>query len=128
MQRLADVTQFMHASHIQSGNPSAIDGIPQDHIARGEFHLDRPRSRSVTTASETGAIEVKNRMKHTVDYLHKGFKPNTRGEFIQNTFATLEDVLCNVPKDTGFDMEISTSRSSRATRLTLIISRIPTHP
>lgn len=49
-------------------------------------------------------------MKYTVDYVAKGFKPNTRGDFVQDTFATLEHALCNVPETIGFDMEISTSR------------------
>ncbi|KAF2872113.1 Glycerophosphoryl diester phosphodiesterase family-domain-containing protein, partial [Massariosphaeria phaeospora] len=106
-----DVTldQFMHASNVQSqrGNPPSIVGSSGNYTACGDVHLRRPRSRSVTMAHEKGAEEVRNRMKHTVDYLTKGFKPNTRGDFVQDTFTTLEDVLCNVPADMGFDMEIS---------------------
>lgn len=64
-------------------------------------------------------------MKHTVDYLTKGFKPNTRGDFVQDTFATLEDVLCNVPEDIGFDMEISKSRPPVGTRSTLMFLEYP---
>jgi len=52
---------------------------------------------------------VHERMKHTVDYVSKGFKPNTRGDFIQDSFATLEELLTKLPGDIGFDIEISTS-------------------
>ncbi|PVH90956.1 Glycerophosphoryl diester phosphodiesterase, partial [Periconia macrospinosa] len=113
-----DVTldQFMHVSSVQSprGIPSAIVGSSANYAAHGDVRLYRPRSRSVTTAHDKGAEEVKNRMKHTVDYLKKSFKPNTRGDFVQDTFATLEDVLRNVPEDIGFDMEIKYPRIHEA--------------
>ena len=48
-------------------------------------------------------------MKHTVDFGNKGFKPNTRGDFIQDSFATLKEALREVPEYIGFDIEISTS-------------------
>ncbi|KAF1998334.1 GDPD-domain-containing protein [Amniculicola lignicola CBS 123094] len=113
-----DVTldQFMHASSIQSsqGNPPSLVESSKNYTAHDDVHLRRPRSRSVTTAHEKGAEEVENRMKHTVDYLKNGFKPNTRGDFIQDTFATLEEALCNVPDDIGFDMEIKYPRIHEA--------------
>ncbi|KAF2105267.1 Glycerophosphoryl diester phosphodiesterase family-domain-containing protein [Lophiotrema nucula] len=113
-----DVTldQFMHASTVQSpqGNPPSMIGSSENHIAYDDAHIRRPRSRSVTTVHEKGAVEVKNRMKHTVDYLAKGFKPNTRGDFVQDIFATLEDVLRSVPEDIGFDMEIKYPRIHEA--------------
>lgn len=64
-------------------------------------------------------------MKYTVDYVTKGFKPNTRGDFVQDTFATLEHALCNVPENIGFDMEISMSRVSTETYLKLMVSEYP---
>jgi glycerophosphodiester phosphodiesterase len=68
----------------------------------------KPRSRSLTRSYEKGAKEIQDRMKHTVDYSKKGFKPNTRGDFIQDSFVTLEEALRVVPESTGFDIEIST--------------------
>ncbi|PSN60503.1 GDPD-domain-containing protein [Corynespora cassiicola Philippines] len=113
-----DVTfdQFMHSSNIQSphGCSPSIVGNYKSSRAHDHYHLQRPRSRSVETTYEEGAKQVKNRMKHTVDYLKKGFKPNTRGDFIQDTFATLEEALCNVPDDIGFDMEIKYPRVHEA--------------
>jgi glycerophosphodiester phosphodiesterase len=46
-------------------------------------------------------------MKHTVDFMTKGFKPNTRGDFVQGSFATLEELLVKLPKSISFDIEIS---------------------
>lgn len=56
---------------------------------------------------ERGAKDVQDRMKYTVDFINKGFKPNTRGEFIQDSFATLEELLIELPKSIKFDVEIS---------------------
>jgi glycerophosphodiester phosphodiesterase len=47
-------------------------------------------------------------MKYTVDFMKRGFKPNTRGDFIQDSFATLEELLVELPKSISFDVEIST--------------------
>jgi glycerophosphodiester phosphodiesterase len=119
--------QFMHASNIQSpqGNPPYTTESSGNYAAHGDANLHRPRSRSVITAHERGAEEVRNRMRYTVDYSKKGFKPNTRGDFIQDTFATLKDVLCNVPERLGFDMEISRSRSSFGICRTLMLLEYP---
>ncbi|KAF2019458.1 GDPD-domain-containing protein [Aaosphaeria arxii CBS 175.79] len=113
-----DVTldQFMHVARIQSPqcNPPAVDGSLENQTAYSDIHIHRPRSRSVTMVHERGAEDVKDRIKHTVDYRKKGFKPNTRRDFVQDTFATLEDALCNVPVDIGFDMEIKYPRIHEA--------------
>lgn len=76
-------------------------------LKEGITQIRRPRSRSVTTTHERGAEEVETRMKYTVDFMNKGFKPNTRGTFVHDTFATLENALCGVPGEIGFNMEIS---------------------
>ena len=99
----------MHASNVQSslGSSPSILRKAKSHISSDAVLIHRPRSRSLTIAHEIEVEQAKNRMKHTVDYLNKGFKPNTRGDFIQDVFATLEDALRNIPEDIGFDMEIS---------------------
>jgi len=45
-------------------------------------------------------------MKHTRDFKQKGFKPNTRGAFIQAPFTTLEEMLRKLPADIGFNIEM----------------------
>lgn len=105
-----DVTldQFMYAGDIQSphGNPLSVLGPVHSRERPG---VSRRRSRSVGGHFEAGAIQVRDRMKHTVDYKEKGFKPNTRGDFIQDSFATLKELLLEVPEEIGFDIEISWS-------------------
>ena len=103
----------MYASNIQSprGDPVSVLGdatakSSADGIGR------KPRSRSVTRDQERGAREVQDRMKHTVDFKNKGFKPNTRGDFIQGSFTTLEELLVELPKSIGCNVEISMSRYS----------------
>ncbi|KAK4203617.1 Glycerophosphoryl diester phosphodiesterase family-domain-containing protein [Triangularia verruculosa] len=101
--------QFLYASKIQSphGNPLSMLGRPR-------YHAKRPRSRSLGEQFEAGAIQIRDRMKHTVDFKLKGFKPNTRGEFIQDSFATLKDVLIQLPEDIGLDIEIKYPRLHEA--------------
>lgn len=94
----------MYASKVQSpqGDPVSVLGN------RNLSKRDKPRSQSLTKEQEQGAREVQDRMKHTVDFMNKGFKPNTRGAFIQDSFATLEELLVQLPTSIGFDVEIST--------------------
>ncbi|KAB5549990.1 Glycerophosphoryl diester phosphodiesterase family-domain-containing protein [Coniochaeta sp. 2T2.1] len=106
--------QFMYASNIQSphGNPLSVLGPTH---SRDEPDRKRGRSRSVGGHFEAGAIQVRDRMKHTVDFKLKGYKPNTRGDFVQDSFATLKELLAQVPEDVGFDIEIKYPRLHEAT-------------
>ncbi|KAK4653582.1 Glycerophosphocholine phosphodiesterase [Podospora pseudocomata] len=105
--------QFLHASKIQSphGNPLSMLGKP---CSQDEGNNARPRSRSLGEQFEAGAIQIRDRMKHTVDFKLKGFKPNTRGEFIQDSFATLKDILTQLPEEIGLDIEIKYPRLHEA--------------
>ncbi|KAH6621131.1 Glycerophosphoryl diester phosphodiesterase family-domain-containing protein [Chaetomium sp. MPI-SDFR-AT-0129] len=50
--------------------------------------------------------EMEERMKHTRDFKEKGFKANSRGNFIQAPFATLEDLFHKLPASVGFNIEL----------------------
>ncbi|KAK4198489.1 Glycerophosphoryl diester phosphodiesterase family-domain-containing protein [Triangularia verruculosa] len=50
--------------------------------------------------------EMEERMKHTRDFKEKGFKANSRGNFIQAPFATLEDLFVKLPASVGFNIEM----------------------
>ncbi|KAK4667246.1 Glycerophosphocholine phosphodiesterase [Podospora pseudopauciseta] len=50
--------------------------------------------------------EMEERMKHTRDFKEKGFKANSRGNFIQAPFATLEDLFVKLPQSVGFNIEM----------------------
>lgn len=49
---------------------------------------------------------LNERMKHTRDFKAKGFKANSRGNFIQAPFATLEDLFKQLPPSVGFNIEM----------------------
>lgn len=49
-------------------------------------------------------------MKYTVDFKNKGFKPNTRGDFVQGSFTTLETLFEKLPETVHFNIEISMSQ------------------
>ncbi|RYP49791.1 hypothetical protein DL768_004578 [Monosporascus sp. mg162] len=108
-----DITldQFLHASNLQSphGNPLSVLGKVHSGKEAG-----RPRSRSLGRQFEAGAVQIRDRMKHTVDFKQKGFKPNTRGDFIQDSFATLREILVELPQDIGCDIEIKYPRLHEA--------------
>ncbi|KAK2754570.1 hypothetical protein FQN54_006971 [Arachnomyces sp. PD_36] len=105
--------QFLYASQAQSprGNPISVLGDIHTHDGK----RCKPRSRSLTRDQERGALEVRDRMEHTVDFTAKGFKPNTRGDFIQDSFATLEELLVQLPESLCFNIEIKYPRLHEAT-------------
>lgn len=51
--------------------------------------------------------DMSERMKHTRDYKKKGFKGNSRGDFIQEGFTTLEEMFKKLPEHIGFNIEMS---------------------
>lgn len=102
--------QFRYASQVQSphGKPASVVGNPQNPTSGS---VPRPRSRSVSERDEPGASQVQDRVKYTVDFQAKGFKPNTRGEFIHDSLVTLEEILGELPEDVGLNIEFSKSAS-----------------
>ncbi|GME51202.1 hypothetical protein GTA08_BOTSDO05128 [Neofusicoccum parvum] len=65
----------------------------------------RPRSYSVDVKKETQS-EMNERMKHTRDFKMKGYKGNSRGNFIQAPFTTLEEMFRQLPESIGFNIEM----------------------
>lgn len=98
----------MYASKLQSPPGKSIsvlgEATMQNMRPAGQARL---RSRSLTRNHERGTQEIHDRMKYAVDFMNKGFKPNTSGDFIQDSFATLEKLLVKLPESIGFNIEIS---------------------
>lgn len=46
--------------------------------------------------------------------MNKGFKPNTRGDFIQDSFTTLDELLEKLPQSIGFNIEVKYPRLHEA--------------
>ena len=62
---------------------------------------------SVGTPTTDESSELSERMKHTRDFKQKGFKGNSRGNFIQAPFTTLEEMFRKLPESIGFNIEMS---------------------
>ena len=72
----------------------------------------RSRSRSLDTRKDYRVDELTERMKHTFGFKLKGFKANTRGNYIQEPFITLDDLLSKTPDSMTLNIEISKSTHS----------------
>ncbi|KAK4166095.1 Glycerophosphodiester phosphodiesterase GDE1 [Cladorrhinum sp. PSN259] len=107
--------QFLHINPDKSRKGHITSQNPPEHkqlaMAR-RSNSPGPRQRSMSmdwpdhqnlTSSKTAMEE---RMKHTRDFMEKGYKANSRGNFIQAPFATLEDLFHKLPESVGFNIEM----------------------
>ncbi|KAG4219607.1 hypothetical protein PC116_g31914, partial [Phytophthora cactorum] len=65
----------------------------------------RQRSLSVHLAKGV-KNNLDERMKYTLNFKKKGYKANTRGNFVQAPFATLEELFKKIPENVGFNIEM----------------------
>jgi glycerophosphodiester phosphodiesterase len=92
--------QFLHINPDTRRSHSPPPGNGQvEKLRRGV------RSMSMGFAGDS-ASGLEERMKHTRDFKSKGFKANSRGNFIQAPFATLEDLFRQLPESIGFNIEM----------------------
>ncbi|KAL8949136.1 MAG: hypothetical protein Q9222_004734 [Ikaeria aurantiellina] len=66
----------------------------------------RHRSMSLGHSDHDSSTSMAERMKHTRDFKEKGFKGNSRGNFIQAPFTTLEEMFKKLPQHVGFNIEM----------------------
>ncbi|PON25126.1 glycerophosphoryl diester phosphodiesterase [Trichoderma gamsii] len=110
-----DVTlsQYKHASDLQE--PQSITPVTID---RGSDLLHgRPQRRRAWSTGEESRLrteQLRDRLRYTVDFQNKGFKPNTRGDFIQGSLTTLDELLVDLPEDIGFNIEMKYPRLHEA--------------
>lgn len=103
--------QFLHINPDKKRGADHTSSKPEtegtDQIGRrGRSNSFTPqRSHSMGFAG-TGYAEMEDRMRHTRDFKAKGFKANSRGNFIQAPFATLEDLFRKLPEHIGFNIEM----------------------
>ncbi|PNY25211.1 Glycerophosphodiester phosphodiesterase [Tolypocladium capitatum] len=102
--------QFLHINPDSRRDRMHQGGPGRDHLRE---RPPGPRSngfapkRSLSMGyAGSGDGEMEERMKHTRDFKAKGYKANSRGNFIQAPFATLEDLFCRLPEDIGFNIEL----------------------
>ena len=70
------------------------------------FDSRRQRSMSVGGPNTWDPFDMSEKMKHTRDFKKKGFKGNSRGNHIQEPFATLQDMFKKLPQTVGFNIEM----------------------
>ncbi|KAL9471828.1 hypothetical protein ACSS6W_009769 [Trichoderma asperelloides] len=107
------ISQYKHASDLQepqSITPATID------TRSGVLHGYPQRRRAWSTGEESNlrTAQLRDRLRYTVDFQSKGFKPNTRGDFIQGSLTTLDELLMNLPEDIGFNIEMKYPRLHEA--------------
>ncbi|KAL1311879.1 hypothetical protein AAFC00_001951 [Neodothiora populina] len=95
--------QFLHVSEGQtpraSRPPSPKENVPGDKRSRP--------GRSYSVGGPVGgADDLSERMKHTRDFKEKGYKGNSRGNFIQEPFTTLEEMFRKLEPHIGFNVEL----------------------
>lgn len=102
--------QFLHVGDAQSPHPSrpTSPSKRQSENAAGDYRNGRHRHRanSLGVLSDHHPGDMSERMKHTRDFKKQGFKGNSRGNFIQAPFTTLEELLRKLPESIGFNMEM----------------------
>ncbi|KAH6623029.1 Glycerophosphoryl diester phosphodiesterase family-domain-containing protein [Chaetomium tenue] len=113
--------QFLHinpdSSRHKGGSSSGDSGyspMPQHkQLNKTRSNSPGPRQRSMSMDWPAAGHQqlskhhdMDERMKHTRDFKAKGFKANSRGNFIQAPFATLEDLFHKLPTSVGFNIEL----------------------
>lgn len=103
--------KFLHVSEQKTPRTSRPSSpveakIENKDVAGGK--KPRPRSYSVDVRKESSS-DMNERMKHTRDFKMKGYKGNSRGNFIQAPFTTLEEMFKKLPESIGFNIEMSKS-------------------
>ncbi|KAI2632696.1 glycerophosphodiester phosphodiesterase GDE1 [Hypomontagnella submonticulosa] len=100
--------QFLHInneSQPRSGRESPKRKITDTNGNGGKESGPRQRSLSVDLAKGV-KDNLDDRMKYTLNFKQKGYKANTRGNFIQAPFTTLEELFKKIPENVGFNIEM----------------------
>lgn len=105
--------QFLQVGEGQTPRPSRSGSPVPSRESKGSRNLTsekdtarRPRSYSLSINKDDRQEEMSERMKHTRDFKKKGFKGNSRGNFIQEPFTTLEEMFQKLPESLGFNIEM----------------------
>ena len=100
--------QFLHVNDERRtprpSRPSSPISVAQRAIEGSEPR--KYRSMSLGDLTKDQASDMSERMKNTRDFKEKGFKANSRGNFIQAPFTTLEEMFVKLPEHIGFNIEM----------------------
>ena len=95
--------QFLH---VNDSTPRASRPPSPPRDAKLSVVRGMDRQRSLSLGHELPDYDMAERMKHTRDFKAKGFKANSRGNFIQAPFTTLEEMFLKIPENVGFNIEM----------------------
>ncbi|KAH8784838.1 hypothetical protein F5882DRAFT_518383 [Hyaloscypha sp. PMI_1271] len=103
----ASYVEFMHINNEQSDqrlSPCPIN-VETEYFRTPLRRRVRALSLSASDSVETEAL--RDRVKHTFDYNSRGYKGNTRGDFVHDAFVTFEQLLTQLPPHIGMDIELT---------------------
>ncbi|KAI0545791.1 Glycerophosphoryl diester phosphodiesterase family-domain-containing protein [Xylaria curta] len=106
------IDQYKYASSIQTPHGSPLI-TPDEQTIIGKSAGVR-RTRSFDGQRDTGALLIKDRLKHTVNFKLNAMKPNIRGDVIQDPLVTLPELFQTLPPGLGFNIEIKYARRHEA--------------
>ncbi|KAI1349347.1 Glycerophosphoryl diester phosphodiesterase family-domain-containing protein [Xylaria sp. FL0043] len=102
--------QFLHindGSHSRSRRGSGEGRRrPLASSLRNGEGAPKQRSLSVDLSNNVKDTALDERMKYTLNYKKTGYKANTRGNFVQAPFATLQELFEKIPENVGFNIEM----------------------
>lgn len=100
--------QFLHVNDDRRTPRPSRPSSPVSAAARAINRSDtrKYRSMSLGDLTDDGTSDMSERMKNTKDFKEKGFKANSRGNFIQAPFTTLEEMFIKLPQHIGFNIEM----------------------
>ena len=104
--------QFLHVNNGRTPHPSPphspLHYTTNTNQSTDSTLADRRKHRSMSLGDVPTKDEanMSERMKHTRDFKQKGFKGNSRGNFIQAPFTTLEEMFKKLPETIGFNIEM----------------------
>ncbi|KAI0099286.1 Glycerophosphoryl diester phosphodiesterase family-domain-containing protein [Nemania sp. FL0031] len=101
--------QFLHINDGTNGRTRAGSPERRQPDANGTRKGEsgpKQRSLSVDFSNKSRDTSLDERMKYTLNFKEKGFKANTRGNFVQAPFATLEELFKKIPENVGFNIEM----------------------
>lgn len=97
--------QFLHVNEATSRS-TRPPSPPKDNPRVQSIRRGLDRKRSLSLGQEMFESDMSEKMKHTRDFKQNGYKGNTRGNFIQAPFATLEEMFRELPQNVGFNIEM----------------------
>ncbi|KAI1305509.1 Glycerophosphoryl diester phosphodiesterase family-domain-containing protein [Xylaria venustula] len=101
--------QFLHINDGRNGRSRRDSPERRQPDANGISNGDgapKQRSLSVDYTNKKKDTSLDERMKYTLNYKQSGYKANTRGNFVQAPFATLEELFKKIPENVGFNIEM----------------------